>query len=378
MATIKTAKQDIINNFSKYLGRQPNATEIAKYQALPPATLESDLKTQYQKITGKAYGATTPTKATAPTPTPIKNKDYNVTGKSADGKTLMGTPKDTTQQPAQVQEPQKPQTTNTPKQIYRDDQGNIFDASTGQKIPDTVTLNKDYKGATEIANPNTPVAPTPEDINSKLKTLGLSDDTINGMDDSQKNLMAGVGAVIAKQYEQSNPVPQTFTADDLNRMLTEAQNDPTIDSYYKDQLRIGTEQFTQTLALQQQDYAAKQASEARQAEADKKSLAESQGAGGAAYSGFSQQAKEKLSAEQTGIIESTRRQEQQAANTLGGNFEQNYGTTALQNAGGVNIAGQAYNPLGNVAGTQAQNKLLDIRQKNQDLINNAALTRGLQ
>ena len=231
---------------------------------------------------------------------------------------------------------------------------------------------------TQPAQPVAPVAPQPSEIANQLKTLGLSDDTIKAMTPDQQSLFASIGTVLSKQYEQSNPVPQTLTASDLDALMTQAQSDPTIGDYYKEQLRIGQAQFTQAVALKQQDYATLQAQQQRDYAESQKQQNEQYAGQGAEYSGFREQAKQKLAADESGIIESSQSQAQQDVNTLAGGYESKFGTTALNSAGLPTFYGKTYTPLGNIQGTQAQAQQLDIAQKDQDLINKTLLTRGLQ
>lgn len=223
-------------------------------------------------------------------------------------------------------------------------------------------------------------APLPDDMVANLKALGLSDETINSLPPDQRGIFASIGAVMQKQIDNGNPLPQTFTTDDLARFADQAAKDPTIDKYYKDQLRLGVADLnakmgfltgeTQAAFQQLQQQFPQQNIEAAKAAA----------AAGQAYSGFRNQAKERLKQNQQAVLSSTTRQAQQNLRNLGTNFEQNYGTANLPQ-GGLRIAGVpspiAYNAFGNVPGQLEQQKQLDIANKNQSLIQDASLIRGL-
>jgi hypothetical protein len=86
---------------------------------------------------------------------------------------------------------------------------------------------------------------------------------------------------------------------------------------------------------------------------------------------------EKLKEEQKGVVESSRNQAKQALRAQLNPFEQKFGSQAVQGLNVPEVYGQVYAPIGNVPGSQEQAKLLDIRAKESELQNRAALTRGL-
>jgi hypothetical protein len=111
---IKTNKSDVIANFVRYYGRQPLDSDMATIDYLTtkvPTEVESLLAknspitkglvwNEYQK---QKNSVANQTPVAIPNPSVIK--DYNVTGRSADGKTLMGIPKvATTIAPVETQE----------------------------------------------------------------------------------------------------------------------------------------------------------------------------------------------------------------------------------------------------------------------------------
>lgn len=215
------------------------------------------------------------------------------------------------------------------------------------------------------STPSTPTTP-PADT-SKLKALGLSDSTIAAMSPDQRALFESIGAAVQLQYDQGKTVPPTLTKEDLDRIFAEAQNSPDISDYYKERLRVGSEDVNRALGFLTEDFdQLKQEREAK-FESDSKALAESEAAAGRAYSGFRGQAKEDLAADQNGIIESTNRTMRKNLDTLGSQFEKTYGSEALAARGGVSGGGFSYNPYGNVAGSEKQNKLVDVRNREQEL-----------
>lgn len=209
---------------------------------------------------------------------------------------------------------------------------------------------------------------------ANLKSLGLSDATIQALGPQGVSQFASIGEAIKKMYESNYPVPQTFSQSDLDKILAQAQNDPNINQYYKDQLRVGQEELKRNLAYVQGDYQALEKQQQDKLLQGGKNLAEEYASKGAINSGFYEQAKTRLAEENQGIIESSKRTLQRELDQLGMGQEKTYGTSNLQP---VSIGGVSYNPLTGIAGQLEQNRLLDIRGKEEELINKESLTRGL-
>ncbi len=216
--------------------------------------------------------------------------------------------------------------------------------------------------------------PTGQEQNDAAKKIGLSDATIAALGPEGVATFAGISDVLMKQYEQGNPIPSTFTAQDLDRIFKQAQDDPDIKQYYKDQLNLGREEFQRNAAFLSGDYQQIQEKQARDYALAQQNLQENEAAAGRAYSGFREQAKGRLGEEQAGIIESTRSALKKGVEQLGSQFEKQYGT---QNMPSLNIQGVGYNPYGNVPGLMEQQRLSDVRDRENQLRQNESLTRGL-
>ncbi len=226
-------------------------------------------------------------------------------------------------------------------------------------------------------------APPPTDMNANLKALGLSDETIAKLPVDQQALFASIGAIMQKQIDNGNPLPQTFTTDDLHRFADQAAKDPTIDKFYKDQLRLGVADLNAKLGFLQGDTQAQFEQLNRAFPEQNTAASHAAAAAGQAYSGFRNKAKEQLKANQQTILQSTTRQAQQNLRNLGQTFETTYGSQNLPQGGlGMPTGSQGglsnigYTPFGNVPGQLEQNKQLDIANKNQSLIQDARLIRG--
>mgnify|MGYP001617572262 CR=1 FL=1 len=213
--------------------------------------------------------------------------------------------------------------------------------------------------------------PTQEQISpeNKLQALGLSDETIKLLGENTA-FFAALGETLTKQYEQNKIIPPTFTSEDLDRIFKEAQTSPDIADYYKEQLRVGQEQFTRNLQATQKEYTAEELDRQKKFEQEKLTLSEQEAAAGRVFSGFREQAKERLGAAQTGIIESAKRQQEKALRAYAEPFEQKYGTTALGQVAG-------YTPIGGITGTQESARLASIRDREVALRERESLSKGI-
>lgn len=205
------------------------------------------------------------------------------------------------------------------------------------------------------------------DTISKLKALGLSDATIKNLTPSQQTMFLSLGEAITGQYNQNKTVPVVLTDADIAKLTVDAQNDPNINDFYKEQLRVGSDQFVKAVASLGGDYQAAKAENERQIPVQNKALAETEAVAGRAYSGFREQAQQKLKADQMSVIESSRRDLAKQLESAGSSFEQVYGTTNLPSTsidtgvpGFSQPANTSYTPIGAVAGSQEQAKQADI------------------
>lgn len=239
---------------------------------------------------------------------------------------------------------------------------------------------------TDVKNLNTAETkfgyPVPDDqMTIHLRALGLSDDIIKGLTPDQKKMFDSIGTIIQKKYEQNNPVPPTLTTADLDKIMQDAQNDPGIADFYKEQLRQGSQLFLQSMADTTGDFSATRLQQERDMARQQQAFKEQEAAAGRAYSGFRQQAQQQLNADQSGVIQSTRRSLQRNLQSQAGAFEQTFGTGNLNSLGGAGITtpieGVQYTPIGQVAGSMEAARLQDIRNKEQSLQQDALLNRGV-
>ncbi len=234
-------------------------------------------------------------------------------------------------------------------------------------------------GAPVKVDPAAPVASiTPAatpDLDSALRKFGLSSGTISALSPAQKETLASMGSAIQLQYDNGKEVPTVLTQPDLDRIFQEAQDSPDIDEFYKNNLRLGGEELKRTVNFLTGEWNQFSKENATNYELDKKRLSEEAAAAGRAFSGFRGQAKEQLDNENAGVIESTRRSLARNLDTLGTSFEQKYGTGSLP-TGLLELGGEKYTPYGDVPGTEAANRLGDVRDRNSELIQEEFTRRG--
>lgn len=243
---------------------------------------------------------------------------------------------------------------NNPQAIY-DTAGNIvsldqYKAATNQseKADNEVDFSAVQNGAPTGGFSNNPTF----DPNS---IPGLSE-IWGQLTPSQQAFVQSAHGVVQSQYNAGGAA--TVDNDTWNKALQIAATDPTIQSTYGDAAKEGTQQLGFQLSQITGNYDAAQAAQQATLFQQKKDLDTQIAQAGQAYSGFGEQAKEQLSANQNNIIQSTRSQYATQLQNLGQGYESKFGSTALGTqppitAGtGANQIG--YTPVGGIIGTNTQ------------------------
>lgn len=218
-------------------------------------------------------------------------------------------------------------------------------------------------------------------------SIGLSQDIWNKLGSAGQAAMAAIGnGPIRKAIEKNQPLPEILDQKEMAKLWKEAESDPVIQKTYGEELTTAKDFLNKHIDLVSAEFQSLTADQQRAYIDAKKNLDEAHAAAGTAYSGFRGQAKEKLDTNQSGIVESSRRQLQTTLNAAGQAFEHRFGSAALAGTklGGPITAGDAgtygnttyggatygsvgYDPTGGIGGTQEQDILAAKLQKQQDL-----------
>jgi len=216
----------------------------------------------------------------------------------------------------------------------------------------------------------------------------------NQADGGTKAAINVLGATMISQAQANEQIPVALTSKDIKDLWKKAENDKTINKFYADDLKLGTDTLNKNLDLLSSDYQNLTEKEKQQYVDAKKQLDETQAAAGTAYSGFRGQAKGKLEKEQKSIVESAQNPLKSQLNTLESAYEQRYGSKALAGlklpgigAGdaptiGGDYTGAAftpvsYTPTGGIAGTAKTSELADVESQFKELEQEKLQQRGL-
>jgi len=218
------------------------------------------------------------------------------------------------------------------------------------------------------------------------KALGISSDAWNALGSSGQSAMSVIGSGVMKIVDKNQPLPTVLDSKEMNKLWKEAESDPTIQKTYGEELNVAKDYLNKNIDLVSAEFQSLTESQQRDYIDAKKNLNEAQAAAGTAYSGFRTQASNKIDTQQSGIVESSRRQLQSQLNSAGQQFEQRFGSAALAGTkldtqigagdvgtyGNTSYTGASYAPVGytatgGIGGTQAQDILKDKLQKQQDL-----------
>jgi hypothetical protein len=222
-------------------------------------------------------------------------------------------------------------------------------------------------------------------------------DAYNQADPGTKAAINILGTMTIKQAQANEQVPVTLTSKEIKDLWKKAEQDPTIQQYYAEDLRVGTDALQKNWDLLSQDFSMLTDQEKQQYVDAKHQLDEAQAAAGTAYSGFREQAKGQLEKQTSDVIQSTRMQYQQQVNQLQQAFEQKYGSSALTGLGlnplaagqttpiGMqsnwtlpSVSNVGYSPIGGLQGTAATSKLTDIQNQFNELEQETLLNKPLK
>ena len=243
--------------------------------------------------------------------------------------------------------------------------GNYMNSGMSKSAYEATMGNKDI-GSTSLEKQNTTTF-NPSAYGSAFEQA------YNSASASTQSAMSVLGTTLTSMAQKSEPLPVSLSSKDIKDLWKKAENDPTISSYYSDQIATGKTDFTNTVtAMETQDTANLQQLSQQQT-TDLKNLQEQYASQGAAQSGFKNQAQTNLQNTQSDVITSKL---QSAASA----YEQTYGTAALQAAGISSVAGVTASPSGvaiqgvsanlygtTLAGTLATQKTTDIQNQFNEL-----------
>jgi hypothetical protein len=193
----------------------------------------------------------------------------------------------------------------------------------------------------------------------------FTDDEIKNMPPDIKTGLAAFADVQQKNYESGKAI-EDINAQNWNDAMTEAAKDPAIVAKYGDSLKVAIDNTNSQLADLAAGYTEEQAATARQQKLDTQNLQASEADAGRAYSGFRKQAQERLAADQSDVITSSKRQLANNLKAVTQPFEQKYGSAALGQITNPNIDNMTYKPLG-LTGTDQFAKENDIRNRATEL-----------
>lgn len=192
------------------------------------------------------------------------------------------------------------------------------------------TSSTTSSGATSSSGGNNSSA-TAQDPRAYLQSIGIDP---SGLDDNQVSWLSMMGQYQDMQAKRDGKIaPPSLSPADLNTYLQNAKAE--LDPAFQQQFDIATKFFNQAAANLTGDFSQVQQDTAIQQQQQMDQLQQQQVEAGLARSGLRAQAEERLKQQQEGVVTSQRRQAQNQAFNLGGQFEQQFGVPGAQIAQGA-------------------------------------------
>lgn len=213
------------------------------------------------------------------------------------------------------------------------------------------------------------------------QALGISPDYWNKLGSEGQSAIKVLNAGIMKVIDKNQPLPEVLDKKEMDKLWKEAESDPVIQKQFGDELKVASDYMSKNIDLLSSEFQNLTGQQQRDYIEAKKNLIESQAAAGTAQSGFRGQAQAKQEADQSSVIQSTRNQLKSQLQSAESQFEQKFGTKALQDLKINPVTGKTetgytgpgygeaitYSPTGNLTGTQSADTLQAKLTKQQDL-----------
>jgi len=197
----------------------------------------------------------------------------------------------------------------------------------------------------------------------------FSPEEIKGMPDSVRTGLAGFIDVQNKNFDSGLKVDADITSKTWQDAMNAAAQDPDIVAKYGDEFKIASESINRGLQALEAGYTQEQAATMRKQEEERLAFEEAEAAAGRAYSGFRNEARNRLQLDQADVIKSSRRQLKETVQGFVGPFEERFGTDKLSNLNLPTIDEQSYTPFGEIKGNVEREKKSDIKSIAQDFFN---------
>jgi hypothetical protein len=239
-----------------------------------------------------------------------------------------------------------------------------------QQYPIAGNINSAPKDATPKGTTTETPTTVPSSTTAPFNptTYGITPELWNNLSPSQQALIESMSSTARDQW-MAGQLDVSINQDLLNKALARAQSDPDIVAKYGDALIADQAGVQRSLNYIGAEYTQQKALTATQQEQERMKLAETEAETGRAYSGFREQAKQRLASEQSGVIESSRRTLQQQLEQTGQALEKIYGTAGLSQFGTIGAGGETYTPMGGITGSLAAQKRADILSKQAQIFN---------
>lgn len=268
---------------------------------------------------------------------------------------------------------QTTQPTQTLQVYYKPGPGQPgYDANNPQAVYDTsgnlVSLDQ-YKAATgQTATPDNDIdwsaVQTGSPVGGFSNNPTFDPNSIPGLSQiwgqltpAQQAFVQSANGVVQGQYNAGGAA--TVDQDTWNKALQIAATDPSIQSQYGDAAKEGAQQLAFDVSNVTGNYNAATAANQATLAQQQKDLATQIAQAGEGYSGFANQAKQQLQAQQNQIIQSTRSQYASQLQDLGSQYERTFGSSALGTAPALTLGASgpnqlSYQPVGGVIGSNTQ------------------------
>lgn len=216
------------------------------------------------------------------------------------------------------------------------------------------------------------------------KQLGITQEAWNALGSEGQAAIAVHGSQLIKAIDKNQPLPEVLDDKEMAKLWKEAEKDPTIQKTFGEELTTAKDYMAKNVDLISSNFKTLTHQQQQEYIDAKKTLETTAAQTGTAYSGFRQQAANKLESSQADTIQSSQNELKQNLQSIESAFEQRFGSKNLSELNLAGIGGYsgdlvggtytgpaygntAYAATGGLTGTQETDETAAKLQKQQDL-----------